>query len=408
MSNSLTLSELKSEVRTIIRRNTERGFLPYSACNRVCHAMMGMLEESKANNDPKLSFDFHLFILTEIVKLISHADSSSGAATDAVHFCLIGLEELSKSATHENRKHMLSGIIKTTKNKAFQDWAEYGYQLLRTAVYLVQDQKEAESVYSMFPILGTMYGGKEYPDRFIITQGIIERLNGAAVADQYRLEHLDVSEIREIMVERAISNQLYDLAEQLCVEALRGEKRVIHKPPVWAYYLEQIYSEIHDKEKQIDTIRLILMRGDTSYFKKLKEIYQLEGSWKEIRDSLLDELSKALMSHEYAALLSQEGEWARLLDVVRVHLSYIEHYGKQLAQELPEETYFIYEEYIRSEAASATDRGKYKGVCRLIKSYFLAGAKEKANDMIERLIEKYPRRVAMVDELNALSERLRK
>jgi hypothetical protein len=57
MSNTLTLSEIKSEVRALIRRNSDRGFVPYSGCNRVCEEMTAMLEESKAQEDRKLIFD---------------------------------------------------------------------------------------------------------------------------------------------------------------------------------------------------------------------------------------------------------------------------------------------------------------------------------------------------------------
>jgi hypothetical protein len=41
----------------------------------------------------------------------------------------------------------------------------------------------------------------------------------------------------------------------------------------------------------------------------------------------------------------------------------------------------VYEEYILNEAAAATDRRKYKGVCKLIKDYSDAGAKEEARDI---------------------------
>jgi hypothetical protein len=274
-------------------------------------------------------------------------------------------------------------------------------------VYLVQDHKQAEKVYDLFPILGLMYGGKEYPDRYVITLGIIERLDGVAAAGQYRMEHLDVSEIRVTAVERALYAQHYALAEKLCVEALQKDKPY-GKPAVWAYYLERIYAELTNKEKQIEMVRLILMSGDKSYYVKLKELYQSEGTWEHRRESVLQELSKAYMSHEYAALLSKEGEWSRLLGVVQANNMYIEHYGKQLAREFPADTYSIYEKYILNEAAAAADRTKYKGVCKLIKSYSDAGAKEEARYMIRRLVEKYPRRAAMVDELEALGRKMMK
>jgi len=155
-------------------------------------------------------------------------------------------------------------------------------------------------------------------------------------------------------------------------------------------------------------IHLLLRRGDKSYYNKIKEIYQSDGTWEHKKESILLELSKEYMSHEYAALLAEQGELLRLLNVVQKNPMYIEHYGKLLAQEYPEETFLIYENYIISEAAAATERRKYKGVCKLIKGYSDAGAKAEARNMIQRLIEKYPRRVAMVDELQLLDRKLMK
>jgi GH35 family endo-1,4-beta-xylanase len=86
--------------------------------------------------------------------------------------------------------------------------------------------------------------------------------------------------------------------------------------------------------------------------------------------------------YAYAALLAEEVEWEKLLSVVQTNPLFIEHYGNQLAHHFPTESYLIYEDYIMNEAAVATDRRKYKGVCRLIKAYLEAGAKIEARNMI--------------------------
>lgn len=407
MPNTLTLAETKIEIKRLIRNHSDRGFLPYQGCNHVCHAMLTIVEDSKTLEDRKESFDIHLFILIEVVKLISHADTSSGSVNDVIDYCLEGIEEYSKSAPDDDRKILFNAIIKSAKNKAFKDWAEYGYRLLRNAVYLVQEHKQAEIVYGLFPILGTMYGGKEYPDRYVITQGIIERLEGAAAAEQYQMQHIHIPEIRTMVVERAMSSQQYALAEKLCLEGLQNDKSY-GQVSAWAYYLERIYTELANAEKQIEMVHLILIKGDRSYYGKLKDLYKAAGVWEQRRESILQELSKAYMSYKYADLLSEEGELARLLSVVQADPVYIEQYGKQLAREFPAETYLIYETYITSEAAAAADRKKYKRVCKLIKGYFDTGAKPEARELIQRLMEKYPRRAAMVDELEALAKKLTK
>lgn len=153
-------------------------------------------------------------------------------------------------------------------------------------------------------------------------------------------------------------------------------------------------------------IRFILFHRDSSYYQKLKKIYEEQGIWEKERELLLQELSKVYMLNQYAYLLAQEGEAARLLDVVRQYKSYVMEYGKQLAESFPEDTYELYEAYILEEAKEATDRGKYKKVCSIIKGLSEAGARSKAFAVTDKLREMYQRRPAMLEELDKLKKKL--
>lgn len=402
----MNLADIKQEVKQLIRSNSERGFLPYRACDNVCHGMSRTLEQSVAFGDTGVAIDIHLYILTEVTKLIAHADTSSGAATDVVNQCLHGIEAYAKSIPDEDKKGMFQKIIKTAKHKAFQEWAEYGYRLLRCGANLIDDEKQAAKVYELFDVLGKMYDDEPYPDQYLITQQIIEQLEGAAAAERYRMEHLHIPEIRALVVEQAMADGDYEAAEKLCLEVLPAGK-MYGRTSRWAYKLEQIYAALGDRQKQIEIVRRILLSGESSYYARLKELYSVDGGWEPYKEALLDELSRAYMSHIYAELLAAEGEWTRLLGVVRQTPMFIEDYGIPLAKHFPAETYPIFEDYILSEAAAATDRRKYRGVCKVIRAYHKAGAKTEAKAIIGRLIAQYPRRVAMVDELEALGGKLR-
>ncbi len=409
MTNNKQLTDLKNQIKASIRRNSDRGFFNYSGCNRICVEMMSIMQEAETNNDALQSFDIYIMVLLEGIKLISHADTSSGAAGDVIHGCLSEIEKLCQTAAQENHKLFFDTIVNTAKNKAFKDWAEEGYMLLKSAVYFICNEKQAQKVYEVFPILGTMYAGKDYPDKLLITLGIIERLEGKDAADKYLMDNIDVPELRMIVIENALATKYYPLAEKLCIEALKkNPKGYFNKPAPWAYYLERLYAETVNNEKLTEMVRFILLHWDSSYFKKLKEIYLQQGRWDQEREPLLEELSKAYMSHLYALLLAQEGEVQKLLDVIMKHKCYITDHGKQLAESFPEETYEIYEVYILEEAKEATDRGKYRSVCRIIKNFYEAGAKFEAIEMIDRLSEIYQRRPAMIEELARLKKKLSK
>lgn len=105
------------------------------------------------------------------------------------------------------------------------------------------------------------------------------------------------------------------------------------------------------------------------------------------------------MAHDYASILAREGEGALLLAVVKQHPLYVLHYGKQLAADHPQETFEIFAQHIMAEAEQATDRRKYKGVCRIIKALAEAGGKECAINLIEQVQVMYHRRPALLEEL---------
>lgn len=407
MTVSQQLADIKEQINVSIRRNSDRGFIPYSGCNRICEEMFAILEEAEQCPDQNQAFDIFILVLLRMMKLISHADTSSGAAGDVIQSCLEGIDKLCRSADEANHNHFFDTIIKTVKNKAFQGWPGDGYRLLQSAVYFVRDKKQAQKILNLFPGLGTFYDGRPYPEQLLITLAIIERLDGVEAAEQYMMEHIDVPEMRMHAVDKAFAAKHYLRVEKLCREALKENVRgYFNRRPPWAYYLERLYEETGNHEKLLEIVRVILFQRDTSYFQKLKTMYQQQGSWDEQREPLWRELSKSLAEHEYASLLAKEGEMEKLLEVVRRHPAYILDYGQQLAGCFPAETYAMYEACILEEAQEATERRKYRQVCRMIKEFAAAGAKEKAVELIDRLVTMYPRRPAMLEELAGLKKRL--
>jgi hypothetical protein len=110
----------------------------------------------------------------------------------------------------------------------------------------------------------------------------------------------------------------------------------------------------------------------------------------------------------YLEILSKENEVQLLLEKVREYPSSVFTYGKQLAKEYAAETFAICLEMIYKEAAEADNRTKYKKVCGKIKKLFEFGGTEEADIAIAELITKYPRRPAMLEELDSLEVKLAK
>jgi hypothetical protein len=412
MPNQPQLLELKQQIKDAIRRNSDRGFVPYAGCNRVCAemaAVMSIAENCYQEEDYRQAFDICLMLLLETVRLVSHADDSAGGCSDIILGSLEVIDTVCKDVTADESQYFFDALIKTAKNKVFGGWPEWAYRLLKAAVCFVNDEKRAGKIYGVFPMLGRMYDGEDYPDKYLITLNIIERLQGKETARKYLFEHLELDEFREIAVKNAVADRDFKLAERLCNETLmKNDSGYYGKPSQFLYFLEQIYETTNNTTDLVATRRTILLKGDTAYFRKLKSLYEQLGVWEQEKNPLWGELSRKIGVHYYIALLSRENELELLLEQLKRNKSYIIDYGKQLAAKYPVETYQIFEEYIFDQADQAKDRRTYHQVCSYLKSLAEAGADTRAKTLIIRLKELYLRRPAMLEELAKLEQKLNK
>lgn len=403
--------ELKQQIKAAIRRYSDHGFVPYAGCNRVCSEMasiMNIAESCRQTSNYREAFDIYLMLILESARLVSHADDSDGGCSDIILCSIDGIDAICKQLVASENQYFFDALIKTAKNKVFTEWPEWAYLLLKAAVYFVNDQKRAGKIYEILPTLGKMYDGEDYPDKYLITLGIIERLQGKEAARKYLFEHLELDELREIAVKNAITEGDFVLAERLCKEALlKNDGGWYARSSRFFYYLEQVQEITNNTAGLIATRRAILMKGDMAYFRKLKSLYEQLDLWDQEKEALWSELPLKIGSYNYAVLLAQENELELLLDQVKMNKSYITDFGKQLAVKYPDQAYQIYEEYIYEQADQANDRRKYRQVCSYLKKLVEAGAKSRALAIIARLNEIYLRRPAMLDELAKLERKLK-
>ncbi|MFD1175399.1 hypothetical protein ACFQ3W_03680 [Paenibacillus puldeungensis] len=369
--------------------------------------MSSIIESAEALSDPVMTFDILIMVFKEAVKLISHADDSSGALGEVVRSCTSVIQQLCQSEDEANQSYFFETIIKTAKLKTLKDWPDFGYQLMEAVVFLVHHDKQVQRVFEVFETLGRLYDGSKYPEEHVITYKLLKQLKGREVADDYLMEHIDVDRLRVIAVEDAFLEESYEKAEKLCIQALHKEYS-FQRRSKWANYLERIYTETANQEKLTEIVYYILVQGHPSYYSKLQGLYEAAGVWEQKKEPMLLDLSKKLLSNDYASVLDRAGETEKLLELLSENKHLIEYYGKKVARKYPEKTYSIYEEYIISQTGEATERRKYKEVCKLLKNYFDAGAHQSSLQLIDRLCGMYPRRPAMLDEFGKLKKKLEK
>jgi hypothetical protein len=95
--------------------------------------------------------------------------------------------------------------------------------------------------------------------------------------------------------------------------------------------------------------------------------------------------------------------WPELLKLAqRSGLDVIEHYRKELHAHFPDEMCDLYEEIAVREMQRAGSRDQYRAVCSLLRRMMELEQPERAEELIERFKALYPRRRAMIEELNQI------
>jgi len=170
--------------------------------------------------------------------------------------------------------------------------------------------------------------------------------------------------------------------------------------------LYDIYKTANSTEKQITQAKKLLLMGNEKFWDVLKQIYKKCGAWNENYESLLDELKDSKRTVCYRSVLISENEKKRLLDDVMENPYDLFYYGKYLVKEYPEQVYELCYKEISESCAQAKDRREYKKITKNIAQLIKWKGNDTAKLLIEELKQRYPRKTALLDELEKVEKKL--
>ena len=147
---------------------------------------------------------------------------------------------------------------------------------------------------------------------------------------------------------------------------------------------------------------MLALTGDFKYYEILKELLQKDGGWEKAYPEIRLAFKQKTDKWTYMKLLSMEGEYELLLEMVKENPYAVTEYAPFLVKRYPDETLEIYESVVRMAANDIDGRPQYRKLCDMIRNMADLGGQERAKAIIEYLIDKYPRRKALLDELGKL------
>lgn len=412
------MSAVRERIAAAKRRGTHSGFIDYHGCISVCNELTAILEDAgKAadRRDCEYAYSVAALVLVNCAKLASSADDSAGGITDTRGY----VEDVLKKACSGVERGSAEGefiflqSLKDSRKKAFDGWDEFAYDLLLSTARLAT-AKNVNKLYAVLDEFDVRLSRKEYSSwhlesDLLVRLAAITAIDGEQAAERFISDNIQYDGIRRIAIYNALDKNDFHRAERLCRDKISSTDCDYHWTREWYDMLFEVYSKSGNKERQAELAEYLLIgKHDTKYYTILKQLLSEKGIWKTEYPPLLAKLAQNLPYNMYMDILSKEGETRRLLDQLTTHPSEIFTYGKQLATDFPAEIYAICLDEIRKQAAEANNRAKYKQVCGNIKKLFDYGGNHEVSRIIEELKAKYPRRPAMIEELEGLALRLAK
>jgi hypothetical protein len=397
------------QIKSILNNAEDRhGFIDWSAVRKTGREVGGLLDTAQEhfdNNNYKSCVFICCAVMEQMTEALQYADDSNGDVGGCIETAYEILDNVvSEKITEEMRKELFEYFMSSFEKEIFSDW-DWHFGMLYLAVKIVTNEEEAQAI--NFHLDTKQFSEYDKNRAHDIKLRLIKKTKGEKESEKYLEENIDNSDFRCEVIRKAIKNKDFEKAIKIAKEGIvQNEKVKTGLLSYWYDFLLQIAQIQKDKDKIIEYARIMFLRdfgGEQDYYKVLKNTVPLE-KWTDFVESILKEVIKRgrYSNHFISEIYIKEGLWNRLLDLVTKEpsLSEISHYEKYLSKDYSSELVQLYDTEIKEHLKYALSREQYKDVCRYIRRMIKLGAREKANELIAYLRKEYPRRKALMEELN--------
>lgn len=214
--------------------------------------------------------------------------------------------------------------------------------------------------------------------------------------------HADVPVLTEFRVEQFVSQARYEEAIPLILELEAFEENRFDA--TWKLYRYTIYEKMKDIEGMKKLAYELFVGGNFDYYAKLKKLYG--EAFPFIYESLKLEMRRLDKQELYLKMIETEKDQEALLAYVKEDLRYIERFASLLWDRFETEVHHLYEQYIKQELMKVSHRSGYRRICAIFRRYRPFTTDEAYETLIHQLIAMYPRRRALIEELQCLLHEL--
>lgn len=403
-------STFKAKITAIISGYKHRGFIEYRDAYPCALDISAEAEAVVSRKlffgDYKGAFDCALFVMRKFSG--TDMDDSDGGIVNVCGECIDYIEETIKDSTTE--KYAFKKILSYLKKPNDKEW--YAADLLEHFLLMHFDSPEyyeTKLVYIDERIEREI--NQEIPyklDDYLKAKLSIIRKSSAddeTIKDFYK-QYWRYASVEKDYIESAIASGNVKEAERVLIELLDFPHEFGLPSDYCREKLLEIYKSGGEKVKYRSVLYDFVAEeydfGMEKYF-ELRNLYN-ECEWINIRGGLLEKIKKNNREY-YPSILLKEDLKEKLLQFVLTEngLYLIQKYEKYLLEDYAEQVFEKYKKELNEQMAFAYTRDMYKDIVRTLRKISrLEGGKPFVKSLAEQWRIEYPRRRAMLEELDKL------
>ena len=415
LSNFAHLNESQSkefyqrQIKSIVNSATDRhGFIGWHEMKYLeqgIDPIIAILEKQLESKNYINAFYICTALMEEMTEAIQFSDDSNGVLGGIIDSSYEMLYDIAtKDISEEIRTALFSYCITSFEKRLFDGW-DWHIGILRIAYELTNNENEADII---IKCLDTINGEYERERAQLFKLEIITKYKGKEQVQKFIEKNITNSSIRNSEIAKAIENKEFKRAIELSKDGIEYDKK--DKPGLvkdWYNWLLKIAQTQNDTPKIIEYARFLFIDNfmpKEDYYEILK--HKIEpNKWHDFLEDIITEITPK-GGWKYTELVRKifikEKWWDRLFLMLQenVSLQNIENNEKYLSQNYVQELTQLYSERLVKYVDRNMGRNHYQTACRYLRRMKKLGGNEKVNELIEHFRKTYPKRKALLDELN--------
>ncbi|TSA38183.1 MAG: hypothetical protein D4R64_03925 [Porphyromonadaceae bacterium] len=400
----------KKQIRSFIASvEGEWGYINWSGAEVVIKAVESLLSTAQKHLDQgryQSTIYIACAVMEEMTPQLEYVDDSDGSFGGLINQAFELLNQVAQAEIPDNLRLELLGYCLTTFGKnIYEDW-DWHLGMLDLASRIVKTESEGNKVIALIDKPMDSDYTKERAQ--LIKWEILLKMKGTEKAEEFINQNLANSRLRTIAIESAIRNKKYEKAIGIAQDGVRFDAK--DKPGLvytWYDWLLKIAAIQKDTDRIIEYARILFVDSNhhgQEYYKLLKAKVAPDR-WKEFVEAIIADFQRESGGSNFdqiSGIYINEKWWDRLFALLKTKpsLHNIEAFDKYLAAGYSNELVEMYSTGIVYLLKRSTNRDHYQEACRYLRRMIKLGAREQCDELIRKIRVEYPRRSALLDELN--------